>query len=184
MLRLMPLALALLAGLPDSLHAQSLELTRRGTYASNLVAGSEIVAHDPVTQRIFVTNGATNRVDVIDIANIDTPVLLQSIDIAPFGGAVNSVAVANGLVAVAIANASPTTPGVVAVFTSGGTLRRIFTAGVLPDPVSFSPNGNFLLAANEGEPVGTFGQPSFVDPRGSVSYDPVAGISLELVTLT
>jgi len=35
--------------------------------------------------------------------------------------------------------------------------------------VSFSPNGNFLLSANEGEPVGTFGQPGFVDPRGSIT---------------
>ena len=161
--------MAMVLALPSSVYANSVELVRRGSFASNVTAGSEIVAHDPVSQRMFVTNGATNRIDVIGISDVDAPVLISSIDIAAFGGFVNSVAVKNGLVAAAISNSSPTTPGVVAVFTTSGVLRRIFSAGVLPDHVSFSPNGNFLLSANEGEPTGTFGQPSFVDPRGSIT---------------
>lgn len=178
------LALGAIAfALPLTLSAQSVELQRRGTYATNLVAGSEIVAHDPVTQRLFVTNGATNKIDVINIANVDAPVLAFSIDVAALGGAINSVAVKNGLVAAAIANTSATTPGVVAVFNANGQLQRIFSAGVLPDHVSFSPNGNFLLSANEGEPVGTFGQPSFVDPRGSVTLiDLTNGIDKAVAT--
>ena len=161
--------LTLVATLPTLAIANSVELLRRGTFASNVTAGSEIVAHDPVSQRMFVTNGATNRIDVISVSNVDAPVLVTSIDIAAFGGFVNSVAVKNGLLAAAISNTSPTTPGVVVVFNTDGVLRRIFSAGVLPDHVSFSPNGNFLLSANEGEPTGTFGQPSFVDPRGSIT---------------
>jgi YVTN family beta-propeller protein len=167
--RVAALALATSAAFSSAASAQSLELARRGTFATNAVGGSEIVAHDPATQRLFVTNGAANRIDVVNIANVDAPVLAFSINIDALGGIVNSVAVKNGLVAAAIANSNPTTPGVVAVFGTDGALRRIFGAGVLPDNVSFSPNGNFLLAANEGEPVGTFGQPSFVDPRGSVT---------------
>jgi len=175
--RVAGLALAIFAAVAGSATAQSLELARRGTFATNTTGGSEIVAHDPASQRLFVTNGAANRIDVVNIANVDAPVLAFSIDITAFGGIINSVAVNNGLVAAAIANANPTTPGVVAVFGTDGALRRIFGAGVLPDHVSFSPNGNFILVANEGEPVGTFGQPGFVDPRGSVTLiDLAAGI--------
>ncbi len=162
-----PFAFAVL--LSSASFAQEVELRRRGSFASNVVAGSEIVAHDPTTQRLFVTNGAANRIDVINISDVDAPTLAFSIDITAFGGVLNSVAVKNGLVAAAIANNSTTTPGVVAVFNTSGMLRRIFSVGVLPDHVGFSPNGNFLLAANEGEPTGVFGQPSFVDARGSVS---------------
>ena len=163
-------ALAIVAAVSGSASAQSLDLARRGTFATNTVAGSEIVAHDSVTQRLFVTNGAAPRIAAINIADVDAPVLAFSIDVAPFGGGVNSVAVKNGLVAAAIAGSSASTPGVVAVFSTAGTVRRIFGAGVLPDHVSFSPNGNFILVANEGEPVGTFGQPGFVDPRGTVTF--------------
>lgn len=166
-----------------SLCAQSVNLVKRGTFASNLTAGSEIVAHDPVSQRLFVTNGALNRIDVINMANVDAPTLALSIDIAALGGAVNSVAVKNGLVAAAIASTNPSAAGVVAVFGADGVLRRSFAAGVLPDHVSFSPNGRYLLAANEGEPIGTLGQPDFVDPRGSVTLiDLVAGIDSAAVT--
>jgi hypothetical protein len=161
------LALALLAA--GSAFGQSVDLTPVGTYASGIVGGSEIVAHDPVSQRLFVTNGGANRIDVVGIGNPSAPALVSSIDLAPFGGAVNSVAVKNGLLAVALASASPTTPGNVVVFGTDGVVRRIFAAGVLPDHVSFSPDGNFILSANEGEPDGTFGEPGFVDPPGSVT---------------
>ena len=158
----------LVLALPSALLAQSLELNRRGTFASNLVAGSEIVAHDPATQRIFITNGAANRIDAVNIADVDAPVLAFSINVSALG-TVNSVAVKNGLVAAAIANTNASTPGVVALYGTDGQLRRVFSAGVLPDHVSFSPDGKFLLSANEGEPVGTAGSPSFVDPRGSIT---------------
>ena len=178
-----PIAIVCFAALSTSIDAQSLDLSRRGTFASNVTAGSEIVAHDPVTQRLFVTNGALNRIDVINMANVDEPVLLRSIDILPLGGVINSVAVKNGFVAAAIANSNASTPGVIAVFGTDGVLRRIFSAGVLPDHVGFSPNGRYLLAANEGEPVGTFGQPSFIDPRGSITViDLQAGIDKAVTT--
>lgn len=164
-----PLTGALLAMLASTaVCAQSVDLVRRGTYASGVTAGSEIVAHDPATQRLFVTNGASNRIDVINVANVDAPVLLRSIDVSALG-AINSVAVKNGLVAAAIANSNPTSPGVIAVYSTEGVLRRLISAGALPDHVSFSPDGNYLLSANEGEPSGTFGQPDFVDPRGTIT---------------
>jgi DNA-binding beta-propeller fold protein YncE len=145
------------------LAAQSFELQQRGRYVGGATGASEIVAYDATTRRMFVTNGATNSIDVIDVADVDAPALAFNIDLTPYGGGVNSVAVKNGLLAAAVQGATVTTPGVVVVFDTTGALKRIFPAGALPDHVSFSPNGNFLLAANEGEPLG------MVNPPGSVT---------------
>lgn len=181
-LRRLPAVLAALFA-ASAASAQSVDLTPIGTFASGIVGGSEIVAHDPTTQRLFITNGGANRIDIIGIANPAAPNLISSIDLTAFGGIVNSVAVKNGLLAAAVASNTRTTPGNVVVFGTDGTVRRIFAAGVLPDHVSFSPDGNFLLSANEGEPVGTFGQPDFVDPAGSVTViDLRPGLDKAVVT--
>lgn len=152
------LALSLLLSLP--LGAQVATLEQLGTYDGT---GAEIVAHDATTQRLFVTNGSDTAIDVIDLSDVNAPVLVNQIDIAPYGGGINSAAAKDGLVAAAIENANDTTPGVIAVFDADGTLVRIFGAGVLPDNVVFSPDGQFILSANEGEPGDE------VNPRGSVT---------------
>ena len=164
--------------------AQSVDLTPIGTYASGIVGGSEIVAHDPATQRLFVTNGGANRIDIVSIADPSAPSLVSSIDLAPFGGNVNSVASKDGLLAAAVASNNPTTPGNVVVFGADGVVRRIFAAGVLPDHVSFSPDGNFILSANEGQPEPIdFGEPGFVDPPGSITViDLRPGLDKAVVT--
>ncbi|MEM6938419.1 MAG: alkaline phosphatase, partial [Pseudomonadota bacterium] len=146
-------AITATAGTPD------FQLDLRGSFAGN---GAEILSHDSSTGRVFVTNSNDNTVDVIDISDPDTPVLLLQIDVSPYGAGVTSVAASDGLIAAAIESASATTPGVIAVFDPDGNLLRIFGAGVLPDNVVFSPDGNYILSANEGEPNGT-------DPRGSVT---------------
>lgn len=163
------LVAALACAISVPADAQSLDLIKRGTYSSGATAGSEIVAYDAASQRLFVTNGATRKVDVIDAADVDAPALLFSIDVTPYGDNVTSVAVHDGLVVVAVPNASPTTPGVLAFFDTDGQLRRLFAAGVLPDNVVFSPDGHTVLSANEGEPVGDPGTPDFIDPRGSIT---------------
>ncbi len=142
-----------IAGIPD------FQLDLRGSFAGN---GAEILSHDSSTGRVFVTNANDNTVDVIDISDPDTPALLLQIDLSPFGAGVTSVAAHDGLIAAAIENANATSPGVIAVFDPDGQLLRTFDAGVLPDNVVFSPDGNYLLSANEGEPDGT-------DPIGSVT---------------
>jgi hypothetical protein len=160
-------ALALV--LPMTSAAQQVDLVPVGTYASGSVAGAEIVAHDPAGQRLYTTHGELNRIDVISIADPSTPVLSSSIDMSPYGASLTSVAVRDGLLAAAVANANPAARGSVVLFDTDGDVRRIFEAGVLPDHVSFSADGRYLLVANEGEPVGEFGQPDFVDPPGSIT---------------
>jgi len=70
----------------------------------------------------------------------------------PFGGRPNSVAIHEGVVAVAIENAIKTDPGFVKFFDTNGALLSSVTVGALPDMLIFTPNGRRLLVANEGEP--------------------------------
>ncbi len=77
-----------------------------GTYSTGIFddAAAKISAYDPVTQRLFVTNGSTNQIDVLDIGNPTSPSLLFNIDLNEYGGGVNSVAFGNDLFAVAVQN--------------------------------------------------------------------------------
>jgi hypothetical protein len=127
--------------------------------------GAEIAAYDPATKRIFSINAASSQVDVLDISDPSDPVLEFTI---PLGGRPNSVAFHNGIVAVAVENAIKTDPGQVEFFDTNGTPLNSVTVGALPDMLIFTPNGRWLLVANEGEP-NSYNQPDSIDPEGSVS---------------
>ena len=159
----------------------SIELRPLGTFATGIFddSAAEIVAHDPVTQRLFVVNGAAATIDVLDISNPSNPQSLPAIDVTVTldDKKANSVAVQDGIVAAAVENVNPQAPGAVIFFdTDGNFLRRLVvgnlstggpgeTTSALPDMVAFSPNGEWLLVANEGEPSDDYS----VDPEGSVS---------------
>ncbi|MET0028408.1 MAG: choice-of-anchor I family protein [Candidatus Thiodiazotropha sp.] len=127
---------------------------------------SEIVAHDPRTQRLFSINASAASVDVLDINDPANPMLIGTLDASSLGGSANSVAVHKGLVAVAIEAEDKQAPGLVAFYDSVGlTLINTVEVGALPDMLTFTPNGRHLLVANEGEPNDAYD----VDPQGSVS---------------
>jgi 2',3'-cyclic-nucleotide 2'-phosphodiesterase / 3'-nucleotidase / 5'-nucleotidase len=166
-----------------SLH--QVELTPLGTYASGVFGegAAEIVAHDPGTQRLFVVNAKAASLDVLDISDPSHPNRVAGVSLLPFGGVANSVAVRDGIVAIAVESVPKTTPGKAVFFDSDLNFLSSVPVGSLPDMLTFSPNGRWVLVANEGEPnsynnadaqnVG----PS-VDPEGSVSIiDLSAGAS-------
>jgi 2',3'-cyclic-nucleotide 2'-phosphodiesterase/3'-nucleotidase/5'-nucleotidase len=140
-----------------------------GNYRTGIFAegGSEIVAFDPLSKRLFSVNGAEHTVDVLNLSDPSNPVLLFSIDLTPYGKAANSVDVFYGMLAVAIENNNKQQNGTLAVFSTFGNcpLIKQFEIGALPDMVTFSPNGKFILVANEGEPNDDYS----IDPEGSVS---------------
>ena len=145
---------------------KAITLTPIGRYsAGSGGTRSEIAAYDPATRRVFAINLALLRVDVLDISDPATPVLEFMI---PLAGAPNSVAIRDGVVAVAIENAVKTSPGFVQFFTTSGLLLSVVTVGALPDMITFTPNGKYVLVANEGEP-NSYNQLTSVDPEGSVS---------------
>ena len=68
------------------------------------IGGAEISAFDPASQRLFVTNGKTNQIDIVDISQPLRPKKVRSIDLAAKGATgVQSVATKNGIVAIAAA---------------------------------------------------------------------------------
>jgi hypothetical protein len=129
---------------------------------------AEISAYDEVSKKLFtVNNSDTNKIDVIDLSDPTNPKLIASIDLTRFNGVSNSVATCNGKLAVAL-EATPNKQdlGKVVVFdTANYTVIKEIIVGSLPDMVTFSPDGRYIMSANEGEPSDDYSN----DPNGSIS---------------
>ncbi len=148
--------------------------------------GSEVVVHEG--GRLYTTNGATGTIDVWDIA---TETQVDSIDLTYLPGfdGVQSVAVKNGLIAAAVSTPDTTrtvfgetvseaSNGYIVLIdaATGQVIDRV-TVGVLPDMVTFTPDGTKLLVANEGEFSGESDLDR--DPMGTVSIVDVSNGALD-----
>ena len=146
--------------------ASALNITRLSSLGNSTTAannfGSEIPAYDPASRKLFVI-GPNNRLDIADISNPASPIRLPSIDLSPYGAGVNSVAIKNGIVALAMEANPITNNGSVVFFNTNGVFQSQVTVGALPDMLTFTPDGNRVLVANEGEARGA------INPNGSVS---------------
>lgn len=173
---LLPLFVAGLASVAGAAPAvPTVSLRPIGTYSGPVYqydqSAAEIVAHDPGTQRVFVVNAQAATVDVLSIANPAAPVKVGEIDVTPYGAVANSVAVRAGVVAVAVENAVRTSPGKAVFFGPDLQFLAAVEVGALPDMLTFTPDGRYVLVANEGEPNSTY----TIDPEGSVSVIDVSG---------
>lgn len=130
----------------------------------------EIVVHDSATQRLFTTSAVAGFLDIINFSDPTMPSVINSVDMNTYGG-VTSVAVKNGIVAVASPNADETQNGSVVFFDTNGTFLKQVTVGALPDMITFSPDGTKVLTANEGQPNADYS----IDPEGSVSIIDISG---------
>jgi LPXTG-motif cell wall-anchored protein len=119
------------------------------------------VAFDSASKQLYITNGAQNRIDIVDVATPATPTLVRTVDMNTYGRGVQSVAVGDGIVAVAVEVApvvsadgrqTPSNGAVVLMDTTGRILKTV-GVGVLPDHVSFTPDKKTVLVAGEGEPL-------------------------------
>lgn len=153
----------------------SIELTVLSSVAAITpgVSAAEIVAHDPGTQRIFVVNAAAAKIDVFDISDPADPQVVRQLVVdvddegafADSGAVANSVAVKDGIIAVAVEANPKTEPGKVVFFDNSLSFLSQVEVGAQPDMVTFTHNGRYVLTANEGEPSEDYA----VDPEGSVS---------------
>jgi len=163
---------------PRRLSSDQIELKFLGRYSSGIfgpdAAGAESLAHDPRTQRLFVVNVANRAIDVLDIKNPRNPKFLFAIDLTPFGANANSVAVHQGIVAVAVQANVKTNPGMAVFFDAHGMLLNAVQVGALPDMIVFTPDGKKVLTANEGEP-NSYNRPDSFDPEGSISIIDISG---------
>ncbi|MRX68438.1 hypothetical protein SAMN06265349_101547 [Flavobacterium resistens] len=131
-------------------------------------AAAEISAYCEKTKRLFtVNNSGTNQIDVIDISDPTKPLKIGKIDLTAYEGASNSVSVFDGKLAVALeSTVNKQGNGKVVVFnTSDYSLIKQVTVGALPDMITFSPDGKYIMTANEGEPNTDYSQ----DPNGTIS---------------
>ena len=160
-------------------NTQNEDLSGYTEIASIVLGGSgaaEITAFDPTTDRLFAVNNSTeNKIDVLDMSNPASVTVIRSISMLPYGGYVNSVAVSNGKLAAAIESIDKQAAGKIVVFnTSTYAEIKSINVGALPDMVTFSPDGNYIISANEGEPKTDY----TIDPEGSVSIIKVSDYSV------
>jgi len=145
-------------------------LEKIGTFETGefVKSAAEITAYDAASKRSFVVNALAGAVDVLDLSNPTAPVKVGRIEgTAVLAGAeINSVAVRGGLVAVAMQAKVKTDNGRMALY-SASTLELISQVeiGAQPDMVTFTPDGRYVLVANEGEPSDDYQ----IDPEGSIS---------------
>ncbi len=149
----------------SQLSMKKLSTVETGVFGES---AAEISAFDRATNRLFVTNSFAKRVDVTDISDPANPMKLTPIDLGGLNP--NSVAVYNGMVAVAVEARVKQNGGQVLVFDADGVQQTRYDVGALPDMLTFTPDGKYLLVANEGEPDATY----TVDPEGSVTVIEVA----------
>ena len=172
------LALATAMALPAGHEAMAVtlkQILRHETGVFNKGA-AEIVAFDAGTGRFYVVDGAAPAIDILQLTGTtpetagwtEAGVLDLAADESPA-----SVAVHDGIMAAAVHGAKEQgRPGKVIFFDGAGTRIAEVPTGFLPDMVTFSPDGRYVLTANEGEPTDT------MDPDGSVSIiDISAGVA-------
>lgn len=158
--------------------AANLTLTPISTNATGVfdASAAEIPAFDPSTNTTFVVNAQTGAIDVLALGKKGELSHRTTLSAAgrvaadgstvDAGAVVNSVAVANGILAVAVEADDKVQHGWVLFFdTRNLNYLGGVRAGSLPDSISFSPNGAYVVVANEGEPADDFSS----DPEGTIS---------------
>lgn len=145
---------------------KNIELDFLGRYTMPASGSSaEILAYDSASNKIFVVNSEKTVIQILSFSNPSSVVKLDSVDMSPYGGGINSVATMNGIVAVAVQASPKTDSGSIVLLDTNGTFIKQVKAGALPDMVTFTPDGKYIISANEGEPNDAY----TVDPEGSVT---------------
>ena len=150
--------------------ASVLDVNYLANYLVDADGTAEITAYDAGTQRLFVTNSAS--IEVLDFSDPENIQPLATVNVSDFGGAgVQSVATKNGIVAAAVSVDPKTDNGLIVFADVDGNNPVAVEVGALPDMITFTPDGNWLLSANEGEPNDDYS----VDPEGTISMIDVSG---------
>jgi len=143
---------------------------------------AEIVKYNKDNKRIYMVNGALGSLDIVDAGTLRSGkftglTLYKRIDIKTMGtahgfdyGDLTSVAIntKNKMVALAVQHREYNAPGYIVLINYEGEYIRHYGAGVQPDMICFTPDGQYILTADEGEPRQGYGATA-IDPPGSVT---------------
>lgn len=176
-------ALGISALITTTSFSQTLNMTKVSTYNTGIFdeSASEIVTYDVESKQLFFTNAYDKTIDVLDISTPETPTKVKSISLSTWGASANSVASYGGHIAVAVEDTNKQANGkIVILLASDGSYVHHYDVGALPDMVTFSPNGKFILVACEGEPSDDYS----LDPEGQIGIiDIAAGIDQGTTTM-
>jgi len=149
-----------------------------GRYDSNTgfaEGGAEIVTYNIANGKMYIANGAEEAIDVVSLGQFkDFALKLEkriyvdeffNAEFIPDG--ITSVCVSpdGEYVAIAIPNSEISGKGKLLITDASGQYICDFDTGFLPDMVTFTLDGNYILVANEGEPNDNYDY----DPIGSVT---------------
>lgn len=176
---------------PALANEAAVKVTEISSITSGDGEGSaEIATFHAASKRVFATNGVKNTIDIFDISDVSNPKKVGSVALSPYGNDVTSVAAGKDVV-VAVVNVADkfsatgvptTTNGKIVVFdTNGKVLSSPDVLGVLPDSVSFAPNGTTALVAIEAQPVCAKDDPATAakeDTDYTKASDPVGGVTV------
>ncbi|MEL6273816.1 MAG: choice-of-anchor I family protein, partial [Bacteroidota bacterium] len=143
--------------------------------------GAEIVTYIADNTSAAVTSG--DGLQLVDLSDPFSPSLITTLLPTAEGfnsDEVSSTAYANGILAAAVPNDDTQMPGDVLFYDMDGTFLGSVEVGPLPDMIKFTPDGNTLLVANEGEPDDDY----VIDPEGSVSVIDLSGGAASATVMT
>lgn len=155
----------------DLADGATADISVLGSYGAGAFdeSAAEIVAFHAGSKRILTVNALSGKIDVLDAAD---PSRLTKVGEVSGGEntTINSVAVRHdGLAVATVEPENKTDAGELIFFDAGadepGAVLGRVGVGALPDMVTITPEGDYALVANEGEPAEDYS----VDPEGSVS---------------
>ncbi|HEX3039152.1 MAG TPA: choice-of-anchor I family protein, partial [Caproiciproducens sp.] len=153
---------------------------------SNAEGGcAEIVRYNPDNRSYYVVDGVDKQLSIVNLNSLKDSKsentglaktkTINFSDMAKYipgftFGDLTSVAIDTNrnLVAVAVQEQDYTKNGAVVLLDYDGNYIKYFPTGVQPDMVCFSPDSNYILTADEGEPRGGYAAGT-TDPKGSVT---------------
>ena len=162
------------------------KLTFIGSYSTGSVSESggvaEIVVYNNDSKQIYLVNGAFGSLDIVDAGGLrsgrftEMP-LYKRIDVKAMGSAngfnygdLTSVAVStrNKIIVLSVHHSNYNEQGYIVLLNYEGEYVRHYRTGVQPDMICFTPDEQFILTADEGEPREGYAA-GRIDPPGTVT---------------
>lgn len=162
-----------------------LAITKTAGYDSGIVnedgGSAEIIQYNSDTGNYYVVNGTSGTLDIVprevytednnaEGIKFDLKTKLEAKLPEFVYGDMTSVAVntEKDLVAVAVQAAGTNDAGLIVLMDYHNNIVNVIDAGVQPDMVTFTKDGNMVLSANEGEPREGYGEGT-TDPMGTIT---------------